>query len=444
MYGRGDMISMELVYKYTRKYLGKLLELYVTYLAASFMGALASESVLNEKVTVWESLTDMNDTSNVVLLCITCFVILWIAVMFVAGLLSRNMSYSQQFMKLMDSHSNPLLQNSGKTVLSNGGFKWADDCTLWHAPQLVIGVDSDDVLVMQYDKEPFKFKNKRLENGRRKFYEKMEFQSNVVAMGNNQTRYMLTGFKENFDRSHPKLGIRIKKTEWSYCRYAWTNKRLRTKNVRKFLEDIHAPIIMPNSFALHLIIETRDGNVLTTQVSGTKSNDYSNSIAISIGEQVELLDFHDHQDFTRDFVSMWVKRALCEEFGLSASSYEKCFDTDSISVLSLNLEADIFNFSLAVIVKMRMTKNEFIKEVNASFDTKEISRIGEMKSGEIVDVLLDYDPTAKRVYHPSSYLRLLLFYLNKNGIARTSRNFVIASRRRKRRAGKSQCMGEEI
>lgn len=434
------MISMELVYKYTRKYLGKLLELYVTYIVASFMSALASESVLNEKVTVWKTMMNMNDTSNVVLLCITCFVILWIAVLFVSGLLSRNTSYSQQFMKLMDSHSNPLLQNSGKTVLSNGGFKWADDCTLWHAPQLVIGVDSDDVLVMQYTKQAFKFEDKQLEEERRKFYRKKEFQSKVVAMGNNQIRYMLTGFKENFDRSHPRLGIRIRKTEWSYCRYAWTNKELRESNVRMFLSDIHAPINMPNSFALHLIIETRDGNVLTTQVSGTKSNDYSNSIAVSIGEQVELLDFHDHQDFTRDFVSMWVKRAVCEEFGLSASSYEKCFDTDSISVLSLNLEADIFNFSLAVLVKMRMTKNEFVKEINASFDTKEISRIDEMRPGEIVDVLLDYDPTAKRVYHPSSYLRLLLFYLNKNGIARTSRNFAIASRRRK----KIRYAGEEI
>lgn len=422
---------MEVVYKYTRKYLGKLLQLYGAYLTASFMSALASEPVLNEKVSVWKALADMDDTSNVVLFCITGFVALWFVVLFVSYTVSRNTSYSQRFKELMDSHSNPLLRDGGNAVLSNGGFKWADDCTLWHAPQMVIGVDPDDVIVMQYDKQTFKFNDRKLEERRKQFYGTEEFQKKVVAMGNNQTRYMLTGFKENFDKSHPRLGIRLRKTEWSYCRYAWSNKKLRKKNVRSFLEDIHIPINMPNSFALHLIIETMDGNVLTTQVSGTKSNDYSNSIAVSIGEQVELLDFHDHQDFTRDFVAMWVKRAVCEEFGLSTERYEYCFDTDSISVLSLNLEADIFNFSLAVLLKMRMTKNEFVKEVNSSFDTKEISRIGEMKSEEIIKVLLDYNPDARRVvYHPSSYLRLLLFYLNKNGIARTSRDFVIASRKR--------------
>ena len=183
----------------------------------------------------------------------------------------------------------------------------------------------------------------------------------------------------------------------------------------------------PNSLCLHLIIETKDGNVLITEISKEKANDYPTTKAVSIGEQLELSDFLEQKDFQEDFVTEWTRRAVCEEFGLSEKQYQKVFDQNSLRVLALDLEMDIYNFSLACTIRLRQSCEEFKRLVGSTIEQKEISDIQEMEPADIPAVLLGY-PQNKDEYHPSSYLRLLLFYLYKNGYKRTGESLMKAKK----------------
>ena len=110
---------------------------------------------------------------------------------------------------------------------------------------------------------------------------------------------------------------------------------------------------MPHSLCLHLVIVTSDEKVVTTTISNNKSNDYSESIAVTLGEQIEDTDFLKTTGFYEDFIERWVKRALKEEFGIDGSQYIYITGKDSINVLSFNYEGDIYNISLMVVLKDR-------------------------------------------------------------------------------------------
>ena len=150
---------------------------------------------------------------------------------------------------------------------------------------------------------------------------------------------------------------------------------------------------------------------------------------MSIGEQLELADFLDQRDFQTDFVSEWTRRAVCEEFGLSEDQYEKVFDQKSLRVLALDLEMDLYNFSLVCVIRLNQSCEQFKRLVNSTIEQKEISDIGEMDPDEIPAVLMEY-PKNKNEYHPSSYLRLLLFYVHRNGHKRTCDAFLKAKKAR--------------
>ena len=162
--------------------------------------------------------------------------------------------------------------------------------------------------------------------------------------------------------------------------------------------------------------------MLITEISNEKSNDYPRTKAVSIGEQVELADFIDPRDYQDDFVTQWTRRAVCEEFGLSENQYEQVFDERTLRVLSLDFEMDIYNFALVCTMKMRHDCEEFKKLVSSTIEQKEISDMQDMDLEEIPKVLMGY-PKNKGEYHPSSYLRLLMFYLYKNGYKRTCKRF---------------------
>lgn len=100
---------------------------------------------------------------------------------------------------------------------------------------------------------------------------------------------------------------------------------------------------------------------------------------------------------------------MCEEFGLSEIQYADLFEEKSLSVLALDFEMDIYNFSLVSSIRLRQTCEEFKRVVGSTIEQKEISDIQEMPLEEIPYVLMRY-PHNEREYHPSSYLRLLLFY----------------------------------
>jgi len=289
--------------------------------------------------------------------------------------------------------------------------KWGENRAVWMA---LSGLDPTKVVIDNFDPIPFSFTEDEIKQD----FVRYEHSDFVRGM-DDQPKCMLVHY--GFDSS--VLSLKLKQTQWRHCQFVWHHrfegeenaeikrKKWRNDIVYEHLSDEAENIVYPNSFCLHLVIETLDGNVLVTDISGKKSNDYPKTKAFTIGEQIEKSDFCSCGD---SFLMKWVRRAVYEEFGLSDAAFDKQFDASSLRVLSLNLEEDIFNFALVCTIKMRCRIAQF-KRV-AKLDKKELSTVSEMPLQEVPGILLGY-PDNQDLYHPSSYMRLLAFYLYKKGLA---------------------------
>ena len=243
---------------------------------------------------------------------------------------------------------------------------------------------------------------------------------NYVCGLNDQSKCMLLDY--GYDSSNNLLSLKLKRTKWRYCQFVWNHRFDGIEDGEKKLKEWHNRIIYehlsgerviryPNSFCLHLVIETVDGNILVTDISKRKMNDYPATKAFTIGEQLEESDIRDPSGL----VITWVRRAVFEEFGFSKASFEAHFDASSLRILSLDLEEDIFNFALVCTIKMRRSYAQFKKA--AKLDRSELAGVSELPLQEVPSILLGY-PENRSMYHPSSYMRLLAFYIYKVGMQR--------------------------
>ena len=202
-------------------------------------------------------------------------------------------------------------------------------------------------------------------------------------------------------------------------------------------------VFLINSFCLHLILEDSAGNAVLSRISSNKSNDYSGTWAATIGEQLSLEDFYNEKDNSTyaDFVTRWTERALEEEFDISKTDYtfagenelEDYVDMDSLRVLSIDLEGDIYNIALTATVRLRKTADELKALKGICFDSEELTELKACALYEIQDILLGY-PDNNKEYHPSTYLRLLMFYLHKKGIRQTCVDIVSSNDQKRKHA----------
>lgn len=400
----------------------KIAEYIGVYLISLVMNYLSNQDVLNGSHTVWQKMTDLNNSAVFVLVLLIGFAILFYILLAVFGYYTRKQNLSAAFTDIMRAHTEDIVQ-----PVITGGLSWGLNRTLWMAPNLVLGLPSKSVMMANYDDAPYDF-GPELKEDFEKFVAS-DYIKQIQSVGNDLPRYMLTRYGANFDKQNPLLTIQLKKTFWRHCQFVWRRyygekneleKRELWRNqiVSEHLESGLRVARYPNSLCLHLVIETENGNVLITEISKEKVNDYPTTKAVSLGEQIELSDFVEPKDFQQDFVKEWTRRAVCEEFGITGTQYEEEFDVASLRVLSLDMEMDIYNFSLVCTIKMRHSCEQFTKIVNTTIEQKEISNMFELKLSEVPSILMEY-PKNKDEYHPSSYLRLLVFYLYKNGYRRT-------------------------
>ena len=104
-------------------------------------------------------------------------------------------------------------------------------------------------------------------------------------------------------------------------------------------------------------------------------------------------------------------------------------DQDSIRVLSVDMEGDIYNFTIMCVVKLTCSINIFHNEIACTIESKEIATIKALDVNSIPRILVgNGNAEERKLYHPSTYLRLLMFYLHKNGIKRTQRALIAAEK----------------
>lgn len=420
---------MEVLYKRLYGLRWAVFEYWIIYFISVVMNYLGEREVLSGEHTFWQEILDLANPPVFILVAMTIMMAVFYTLLIISGYYSWKYEPVGAFTDLMKVYSDETAH-----AKINGGLVWGEDRTLWTAPNIVIGVEPQDVRVVEYSGKMFSFADSKLRTACKRFEQSRAFEK-TQALGNNLPRFMLTKYSANFNKERPILSFQLKKTSWAQCQFVWHNRYSKKENgeqrQREWIKSIVAEHMnsglkvanYPNSLCLHLIMETKDGNVVITEISKEKANDYPTTKAVSIGEQLELADFLDQKDFQADFVTEWTRRAVCEEFGLSGSQYEKVFDQQSLRVLALDLEMDIYNFSLVCVIRLRQSCDQFKRLVNSTIEQKEISDIREMSPEEIPSVLIGY-PKNKGEYHPSSYLRLLLFYLHKNGYKRTCNAFM--------------------
>lgn len=426
---------MEVIYKRLYGLRWTVFEYWIIYLISVVMNYLGERDVLGGEQTFWQKILDLANPPVFILVVLTVTMGVFYALLAISGFYTRKQEPAGAFTDLMKAYSD---EHAHARV--SGGFVWGEDRTLWTAPNMVIGIEPQRVHVVEYSDKLFRFEDRELQAACKRFEKSKAFES-TRALGNNLPRFMLTKYSSNFNKEDPALSLQLRKTSWAQCQFVWHNRYPRKGNTEEKQREWTRSIVAehmnsglkvanyPNSLCLHLIIETKNGNVLITEISKEKANDYPTTKAVSIGEQLELADFLDQRDFQTDFVSEWTRRAVCEEFGLSEDQYEKVFDQKSLRVLALDLEMDIYNFSLVCVIRLNQSCEQFKRLVNSTIEQKEISDIGEMDPDEIPAVLMEY-PKNKNEYHPSSYLRLLLFYVHRNGHKRTCKAFMRAKKPR--------------
>lgn len=163
------------------------------------------------------------------------------------------------------------------------------------------------------------------------------------------------------------------------------------------------------------------GNAILSRISNVKSNDYPRTWAATIGEQLEKEDFMDVSTGKprNNFVSNWVKRALKEEFDIDENELtergenelEEYVDMHSLRVLSVDLEADFYNIALTCIVQLKINTDELLSLKGIVIDNNENTReLMEVSTDEVRSILMNY-PENSSEYHPSTYLRLLMYHL---------------------------------
>lgn len=184
----------------------------------------------------------------------------------------------------------------------------------------------------------------------------------------------------------------------------------------------HEEQFYPNSLCLHLILETQDGKLVGTKISNNKKNDYSRSIAITVGEQITEIDFANKTTDNDQFINQWVKRTLIEEFNFQNEDYEKYVDLSSIRVLALSYEGDIYNFALPVFVRLKMDYDGFIAYLNATNKSiEEFTDVLPITEQEALAITRAWkEPELRSKYHPSSFLRALLYAAYKGADGKSS------------------------
>lgn len=442
---------MERLYKFILSILSPSLKAWGVYLVSVVLNQLGDSSVINGEASFFERMTCWTNSSIFILYVFTALILIEVLLYFILKPIVLKIDPTPHFAEIMKKYSDPILING-----QLGGLSWGVDKTLYLPPCIVEGWKPQQILIEKYDSSDYSFNKLTTgELSERELqynalceeyinYLEKDNTKNIQRIGNDLRRYMITRAKPNANRNNPGFVVDLKSTYWDQTSFVWGKAKDDSDWKKQIIEDqlVHKVTPLPNSFCLHLIIETADQKVIVSEISKAKANDYALSKAVSLGEQIEALDFVLPQDIKTEFVTAWVQRAVMEEFGLDAERYFQFFDPSSIRVLGFDFEGDIINYSLPTLIRMKVDCDTLHKFTENSFDLKEISDFKCIAPEEIPGICVNAKVYSEdesegaqdnsTEWHPSSYLRLLLYYLHRNGWNKTCRDFIKAEKEKEK------------
>ena len=423
--------------------------------AISYASAIIIE-IITESKSLYDFIIGMISFSRlaVLLMWVLLFsaLVIWITSI-VTDCLRKKQSPSANFMRIMNEHTDPVLAGVGQSELSWGYNKNIHRC------KDPIGWKPDAFYVSVYeDNSEYRFPsvNNELPGYTNEEFQKFYFGEEMRKCRekkNDKERFSALRIEPNYNDQEKRVEVQLQKTKWSALQFSWGYfRRIDDRNhaisekdnldciCKKiqdaFLNSESVENFIINSFCLHLILETKDGKAVLARVSKNKGNDYPSTWAATIGEQINKEDFYDSlsNGFRDNFVLNWTKRALKEEFDITetesalgsdlyvGTEYDEFVDEKSLRILSVDMEGDIYNIALTCVIRLRLTLDELKKQKGIWMDSEESTELRSCDLSEIRKILLQY-PNNSDDYHPSTYLRLLMFHLYKTGITEMCKAF---------------------
>lgn len=413
---------MERLYYYMNKQRSALTGFVVTYIIATITNVITAQQYTSFLLIIAEMI-NFNNFSIVLMWVGIIFVIFYNIIYFILDRYVMKMKTGYQLTKILTENTEYIFDD----VREYRGYSWGKDKTIICCDNIIKGWDPKQIVidrVIVHDKgneywNAFEGIDKEYSD-----FMKSDIAKDIINHGNNNKRWMIEDIYQNYSKDNKKIYISLRETDYCTASFVWNMYKKDTKLAERLVKQmfrIKKSNYMPHSLCLHLVIVTSDEKVVTTTISNNKSNDYSESIAVTLGEQIEDTDFLKTTGFYEDFIERWVKRALKEEFGIDGSQYIYITGKDSINVLSFNYEGDIYNISLMVVLNVTVSYKQFVTEANINPERdKEYDEIGFVNLRDIPKILKKYkcDNGEKCIYHPSSYLRLYLTYIHYYGIKR--------------------------
>ncbi len=287
------------------------------------------------------------------------------------------------------------------------GIAWGLGQTVLACPRPQLGWKTSEIS-FTVERYPYDFKALQDKMDMRQLQTEFEKFRTVEFPGQftrDADRLMITKRPSAFtDNEGVRLAMRY--TSWSRLQFFW--QRIVSDETRARLVDMAFDdelIEFPNTLTLHLVLQTRDSKILLTRAHRLKSNDYPESWACSLGEQ---LDPSDVANLSRDCAAIWVRRTLQEELSI----YDEDCDLDQTRFLALTLEADLINYAFICIAPVNLTADALTARLLVSSrDDVEFSDLDFIDVDEIPGELVH----PSRTYHPSTPIRMIYTYIYLRG-----------------------------
>ena len=282
-----------------------------------------------------------------------------------------------------------------------GRLAWGDQLVLQNCPRIEEGWRTDEVVILK-DATEFRWASPEEQDG----YERwLESADEFVRRGPTKFRVMENPASFLDD---PTLILRVQPTKFSEAMFAHRELSLiRSVRMRAIENTVNGRVDFPNLAVLHLTVATSDGHVLLTKRSH-KVAYHPGTWSCSIEEQLSSGDLMQDE---REVTAHWVRRALVEELGLTASQAR---DSDT-RVLGVLLEADILNIGVAALTTLAMTREELNSRI-LDWPRKDY----EFEDWSFVpwDDLARCLVRPELELHPSSGIRMFLSGLVRHGVHR--------------------------
>jgi hypothetical protein len=326
----------------------------------------------------------------------------WISLIIIAiiPLVEKLLGFHYKKRRLESFLQNLLMEQIDPELVkfSNGRIAISSSLTIQQAPELIEGWKIDEISIIS-DSKRFEISKENQKN----YLEYYKANSKLKGFENNGTKYMIINNPTSFTDS-PSLRIELQ--ECSYSQIQFYKDELVAKEKEHLIKTLFEDLLIsfPHSISLHLIIITRDRQILTTLRSG-KVAYFPKTWSVSLEEQLDKKDFVDGSG---KVINRWLIRLLEEEIGIDESDYS----TSNFRLLSLFLESTIMNCSLCGIIKLEISAEELHRILQVK--PKKDQEFTEWSFSSYHQLKKEFLNPSKD-YHPSSIYRIYMTLLHKYG-----------------------------